>query len=84
MLGFATRFCDKNKIWNVVNVSECRSVEVTNILEDVEALSNGANVTLSDLTGITNGISEFLNSSDDPILPGDLQSTNQILNTVLR
>ena len=64
------------------NVSECQSVEVTNILEDVEGLED--NATLSELTEITNRLSEFLNSSSGAILPGDLQSTSEILNTVLR
>ena len=48
---------------------------------EVEAL--GSNATLSELTEITSMISNALNSTN-PILPKDLQSTNQILNTILR
>ena len=70
-------------MWNndLLDVSQCQSVEIANILEDTEALNNTA--TLSDLNEITNRISSVLNSTE-PILPKDLQSTNQILNTVLR
>ena len=70
-------------MWNndLLDVSQCQSVEIANILEDTEALNNTA--TLSDLNEITNRISSVLNSTE-PVLPKDLQSTNQILNTVLR
>ena len=70
-------------MWNddLLNVSQCQSVEVTNILEDARELNT---TTLSELADITNRISDFINSSAGPILPMDLQSTNEILNTVLR
>jgi len=71
-------------MWNdsLLNVSQCQSVEVTNILNDVEELDE--NSTLSDLTDITDRISGVLNSATGPILPKDLQSTNKILNAILR
>ena len=82
--GFATRFCGSDQIWDdsLLNVSQCQSVEVTNILNDVEELNE--NTTLSELTDITDRIGDVLNSSAGPILPKDLQSTNEILNTILR
>ena len=83
-IGFATRFCDENRMWNddLLDVSQCQSVEVTNILEDVEALDN--ETSLSELAEVTTRISDVINSSAGPILPNDLQSTNEILNSVLR
>ena len=71
-------------MWNndSLDVSQCQSVEVTNILNDVEALDN--ETTLSELADITTRISDVINSSAGPILPMDLQNTNEILNTVLR
>lgn len=72
-----------NQMWDddSLDVSQCQLVEIFNILEDVEALND--NTTLSELSEITERISNALNSSD-PILPKDLQNTNQILNTILR
>ena len=82
-VGFATRVCGKDGMWNddLLNVSQCQSVEIANILGDTEALNN--TTTLPELNEITNRISSVLNSTE-PILPKDLQSTNQILNTILR
>lgn len=70
-------------MWNddLLDVSQCQSVEIANILGDAEVLNNAT--TLSELNEITNRINSALNSTE-PILPKDLQSTNQILNTILR
>ena len=82
-IGFARRSCDSNKMWNdnSLDVSECQSVEVTNILEDIEALNGSTN--LSKLTEIADRISNVVNSSG-PILPRDLQSTTEILSNIIR
>ena len=82
-LGFARRHCISDRTWDdYINVSECQSVEVVNILDDVEELDS--NATSSQLTEITDRLSDFLSSSASPVLPGDLQNTNEILNIVLR
>ena len=83
MIGLATKDCGEDRIWNndSLDVSQCQSVEIYNILREVEALDS--NTTLPELTEITSMISNALNSTN-PILPKDLQSTNQILNTILR
>ncbi|XP_065910295.1 uncharacterized protein [Dysidea avara] len=82
-LGFATRFCDENLNWNdsTIDVSQCQSVEVVNIIKEVEALDNNASFT--ELVDITSRLSDILNSSTTPILPMDLQNSNDILNSIL-
>ena len=82
--GFATRFCDENLNWNdsTIDVSQCQSVEVVNIIKEVEALDNNASFT--ELVDITSRLSDILNSSTTPILPMDLQNSNDILNSILR
>jgi len=82
--GFATRFCDENFNWDnkTLNVSQCQSVEVVNIINEVEALTN--NASFAELVDITSRLSDVLNSSTTPILPMDLQSSNDILNSILR
>jgi len=82
--GFATRFCDKDGNWDnrTINVSQCQSVEVVNIIKEVEALNS--NTSFTELVDITSRLNDVLNSSTTPILPMDLQSSNDILNNILR
>ena len=82
--GFATRYCDANRNWDdsTLDVSQCQSVEVLNIINEVQALTN--NASFAKLVDITSRLNDVLNSSTDPILPMDLQSSNEILSTVLR
>lgn len=79
------RYCNVNQVWDgdsLIDVSQCQSIKLVNILNNIRSISDNANLDeLNDIMIITNDI---INLTVGPIFPLDLQNTNNILNAVVK
>lgn len=98
VVGLAYRRCLDNGEWDMtINVTQCHTVEVIMLRDRVSELNNILNnntnngsrdlTALFDITEVkvvSDELTILTNKSEDPILPNDLTTTNEIVTTLIR
>ena len=94
IVGLAYRRCLPNAEWDeAVNVSQCYTIELISLNDRMNELQEILNVNTNNYTIDLSDIMEMQAMSDElvmttdtsprPILPSDLDTTNNILNTII-
>ena len=86
MYYVAWRYCHLNGSWDaLINVTECQSAGLGMLNERIENLLNSTFVNITDLSTISRDLSIITNTSGiTAITPGDLNTTNSILSSLIR
>ena len=92
--GLAYRRCLPNAEWDeAVNVSQCYTIEMISLNDRVSELQEILNTNMNNYTidlfdimemqAVTDEVAMTTNTSLRPILPSDLATINNILNTII-
>ena len=93
-VGQAYRYCQNSNLWDVfINVSECQSLELVQLEEQAVELQNNLIVNdiinvmtfLTEVQNVSEATTNFISTSQEqgPILPNDLNITNNILDAII-
>ena len=93
-IGQAYRYCENSNLWNpCINVSDCHSIHLVELQEHAVGLkhnlivNNIFNITtyLTEVQSVSEEITSFVFTSQEqgPILPNDLNITNNILDAII-
>ena len=84
--GKACRDCTEGGVWDtMINVDECRSAGVNMLSTRLEDIMNATDINATELSAISEELSIITDTSGvSAILPEDLNTTNDILATMIR
>ena len=89
-VGQARRYCQSSNLWDPIDVSECRSLEIVELEEQAVELKNNPIVDdiltyLTEVQNVSEATTSFIFTSQEqgPILPNDLNITNNILDAII-
>ena len=92
-VGEASRQCSENGQWEndtEINVTQCTNMELMSLNDQAEVVLNtfeSNNITvfaISRVQAISENLTTLTNTSDRPLVPNDINTTNNVLTSLIR